>query len=72
MWIRFFVTLRPFFFIILFGSFIIYLVAFNLYLPITLRKKNRKRVFRRRGKSINIWTKVDKGKGGVRKVPECR
>ena len=49
-----------------FGSFITYLVVFNLYLAIIMKKKI-KRVKRRRKKIINFDKKWIRARG----VPEC-
>ena len=51
-------------FSMLFGSFMTYLVVFIPYLSITMREKNLKRLNKRSRKTLFIWIKVDKGKGG--------
>ena len=62
--IRFFVVVEFRHFLMLFGSFITYLVVFSLYLAITLRK-NLKRLNRRRRKILLFFfIKVDKGDWG--------
>jgi len=62
--IRFFVVVEFRHFLMLFFSFITYLVVFSLYLAITLRK-NLKRLNRRRRKILLFFfIKVDKGDWG--------
>ena len=53
MWTRFFVEFRQFL-MLFFGSFITYLVTFSLYLAITMRNKNLKKLNRRRKNIITF------------------